>query len=1201
MIQSQIYKKEINRPLNPAVSVTDNRENTIAVEIEEYVFTDEIINGLFNVLNAVRKKSANHNGIWISGYYGSGKSHFLKYLNFCLDPKFCEKALARLCEAVDEFDPLRKPDSKSNVQPAEMRDLANWLKGAKVHTVLFNIGNTIGDNVEYNSTFVKAIWKEFNVFRGYNRFNIPMAQYLEKALDRKDKFEAFKQAIEEEGFDWNEDAEALANTELDLVMEAAKAVAPELSVDVIRTRIAENNPNLSVESFCKEVKDYLKGKDEKYRLIFFIDEVSQFIGGRKELLLQLQQIVTTINEASDGRVWVGCTAQQDLSELLTNCQIQESADDYGKIMGRFEKKVALQGTNTEYITQKRILAKDEDAEVELGKLYESKKDAIAAQFKLPTGFRTYKDKQEFIDFYPFVPYQFQLIMRVFDAFVKLEYVDTEVKGNERSVLKITHKTAQNSAAEEVGKFISFDQFFSSMFEAGLKNAGQKAIRNANEIIKEYDEKDFGQRVLRVLFMLCNLDPVNQKVFPATVDNIVTLLMTNVDENKLALKTKTEKALEFLTAKSVIRVQKTEGMPDVYFFLSEDESEVDRLIKTQKADNNKMAEELRTIFAKHFNAVNNKVTFNGNSFSLGWTILGRNSFTQSNPDLMVEFMIDQTGAIPAQIAFQNEHKKMIVLVCEEYANNKRLANDFYWYCQVQTYLKLGASTEQREKTNKEFAKRAQDLYEKSIVPGFKAILDKSPIICGQNLLSAGMLGSKTGAERYNEALKIHFNQLYSMSSLVCGPEFPKSIDELKLKIKRSIDPNEYLIKPMSEAENAVENKLNRLGRDYELGDLLDDFKQSPYGWNEVATVYVVNELVRRHIRAYRYKGDPNIDRNKIAEVIMKDRASFVITSAQKIDPALIEDFITSWKDIFGKVSSSYSHDSSELFHQCRESEDSLLNKAIANYKTEAMELVLAHASGVAKVLEDAVEVMDKKWHAERDPEKFFKLIIADCAMGKDMVDKCKKAIDFNRGPKATFKEVYDFVVTSKDDFDFLDRKFTEDITFIKGILTDEWPVDSIPAYNKRKNMLAAELDAVRKNLRTQIEAAYTDAFQKLQNFETEKGVTPSILPSIYSQVNPAVTTTNIAKLKLSLNGIDSFVSYWTEKILVKAEPEPEDKGGSGDDQDKPKPTKKVRKISAKSICKTPVTIKTQADVDAYIASVKASLEAQLDNNDEVIIL
>lgn len=1201
MIQSQIYKKEIGRPLNPAVSVTDNRENTIAVEIDEYVFTEEIINGLFNVLNAVRSKTTNHNGIWISGYYGSGKSHFLKYLNFCLDPKFCDKALARLVEAVEEFDPFRKPDSKSTVQPSEMRDLAKWLKEAQVHTVLFNIGNTIGDNVAYNSTFVKAIWKEFNVFRGYNRFNIPMAQYLEKALDRKDKFDDFKSAIDEEGFEWSEDAEALANTELDLVMDAAKKVAPELSVDVIRKRIAENNPNLSVESFCEEVKDYLKDKNDKYRLIFFIDEVSQFIGGRKELLLQLQQIVTTINEVSDGRVWVGCTAQQDLSELLTNCQIQESADDYGKIMGRFEKKVALQGTNTEYITQKRILAKDEDAEVELSKLYEAKKDAIAAQFKLPTGFRTYKDKQEFVDFYPFVPYQFQLIMRVFDAFVKLEYVDTEVKGNERSVLKITHKTAQNSAAEEVGKFISFDQFFSSMFEAGLKNAGQKAIRNANEIIKEYDEKDFGQRVLRVLFMLCNLDPVNQKVFPATVDNIVTLLMTNVDENKLALKTRTEKALEFLVTKSVIRVQKAEGMPDVYFFLSEDESEVDRLIKTQKADNNKMAEELRTIFAKHFNATNNKVTFNGNSFSIGWTILGRNSFTQSNPDLQVEFMIDHTGAVPAQLAFQNEHKKMLVLVCEEYVNNKRLANEFYWYCQVQTYLKLGANTEQREKTNKEFAKRAQELYEKSIIPGFKAILDKAPIICGQNLLSSGILGTKTGADRYNEALKVHFNQLYSMSALVCGPEFPKSVDELKLKIKRSIDPNEYSIKVMSEAENAVENKLTRLGRDYELGDLLDDFKQSPYGWNEVATVYVVNELVRRHIRAYRYKGDPNIDRNKIAEVIMKDRASFVITSAQKINPALIEEFLTSWKDIFGKVGAGYSHDSSELFHQCREADESPLNKLATNYSTEARELSMAHANGVAKVLDDAVEVLRNKWHAERDPEKFFKLIIADKAVGKEMIDNCKKALDFNRNQKDLFKKIYDFVVASKDDFDFLDPKYKDDIDYIKKILDDPWPVDTIPSYNKRRMALAAELDKVRNDIREKIKAAYATAFADLTSFETEKGLAKSILPSIDSQVSPAITTNNIAKLQLSLNNVEHFKSTWIEKILqVAATPAPSSGSGSQTPNPVP-PVTKTRKISTKAICKTPTTIKSQADIDAYIASVKAKLEEQLNNNDEVIIL
>ena len=48
MIQEKIYKKSIDRPLNPAVSVGDNRQNTIDVEIGEYVFTAEIINGLFD-------------------------------------------------------------------------------------------------------------------------------------------------------------------------------------------------------------------------------------------------------------------------------------------------------------------------------------------------------------------------------------------------------------------------------------------------------------------------------------------------------------------------------------------------------------------------------------------------------------------------------------------------------------------------------------------------------------------------------------------------------------------------------------------------------------------------------------------------------------------------------------------------------------------------------------------------------------------------------------------------------------------------------------------------------------------------------------------------------------------------------------------------------------------------------------------------
>ena len=80
---SELYKKPIGRAVNPAVSATKFDPETEKIEIEEYVFTDEIINGLYRILDAIKNnKPYDHVGIWIDGYYGSGKSHFLKYLDY---------------------------------------------------------------------------------------------------------------------------------------------------------------------------------------------------------------------------------------------------------------------------------------------------------------------------------------------------------------------------------------------------------------------------------------------------------------------------------------------------------------------------------------------------------------------------------------------------------------------------------------------------------------------------------------------------------------------------------------------------------------------------------------------------------------------------------------------------------------------------------------------------------------------------------------------------------------------------------------------------------------------------------------------------------------------------------------------------------------------------------------------------------------
>lgn len=1189
MKQAQLYKHDISRPLNPAVSVTDNDEKTIKVEIEEYVFTDEILNGLYRVLNAVRERRVSHTGIWINGYYGSGKSHFLKYLNFCLDNTHKTAALARLMDAVGDFDPLTHPDSKLEPTISDFKGLIDWLSKAEIDTILFNIGDKIGDNTTNRTTFAKALWEEFNAFRGFNKFSIALAQYLEKPLQEKGKLEEFKASLAEDGFDWSSQAETLAITELDYVMEKAAEVA-NFSTDTIRKNIADNAIDATPEKLSLELKSYVANKGDNYRLLFFIDEVSQFIGSRQELLLQFQQIVTTIAKDCSKKVWVGCTAQQDLSEVLDSCQINDTSDQYGKILGRFETRVALQGTNTEYITQQRILDKDEDAVVALGKLYDQKSAALDAQFNLPTGYRKYSSKKDFIDYYPFVPYQFQLIMNVFDAFVALQYVDTEVKGNERSVLKITHKTAQDHGVDEVGSFISFDMMYSSMFEAGLKHDGQRAIKNANTIIATYADRPFGQRVVNLLFMLCNISDKDKLLFPATLDNIVTLMMTEVDQSKLELREKISKVLEYLIENSVVRIESREGVAaDIYCFLTEEESEVNRLIMSQSVNNNAMADALKTIFTKYI-SVSNKESFNGNAFSVALSIMDRYILGQANANLFVEFKMDTIYQNPQTFAFSNDQKKLVYYIADLYQADAKLKNDFYWYCKVLEYLKAYASnaSEQRTKTNNEFRQRAAELLTSSIQPAFNKILDSCPLVSGQQVIQPAVFGTKKSTERYKLAIAEHFKNVYPLAGLIKSAEIPTSPDQLKAKIKREINPEEYgAMNPLTEAEKEIENYLKRRPGDENLADLLSYFDQAPYGWSEIATVYVLNELVRRHMRAYSFKGNQNIDKKIVAENILKERNSYTITTAQSIDPLLVSDFIKAWKNIFNQFGKTYSQDSSELFSQCYSGEDSPLTTMPGIYAKLSGDLKANHATELAKILDGAIDEI-ASWKAERDPEKFFRLIINKSDEGHKMIDLCKEVIAFHENQMSVFNEIYEFAENNKDNFDFITEPADKQIVDeLKAIFTDDRPDQNLPIYKKRRTILQAKLAEIKAKLAQNIKDAYEAVFVELEDFAKQNNVTFD--RNLYkNMVDAKCTTNNFFALQSNAN-VKAFKEQKIKEILNSIPKPP-----TGNE-----PPVKRKYLQASQLYKAQ-TIHNLDEINDYVDSIKKKLIAELDNNDEIIV-
>ena len=1200
-----LYSKPIERPVNPAVSATKFDPETEKIEIDEYVFTDEIINGLFRILDAIKNnKPYDHVGIWIDGYYGSGKSHFLKYLDYCITPSTRERAVSRLLDAVKAIDPL---DEKHNLNfdYDELLSIANWLKRATIDTCIFNLETSYDNSTDKKKAFLHVFWNEFNGKRGFNKFNITLAQNLEKPLAEKGVFEAFKERIAEEGGDWNDPGMAadLIDNELDWVLDIAKELAPTLSVDSIRERIIKRDTNMSIDRFGMELASYLKDKGDDYRLILLADEVSQFINKERDRYLNLQEIITKLSEACDNKVWVACTAQQDLSEIMDDCHIAEEKDKEGKIKGRFEVKVSLKGTQPEVITQKRILDKKEEVKPELAALYNKYKAGFDLQFKLPTSYSSYETQDDFVDYYPFVPYQFKLIMQVFNSFLNLGYVAKEVKGNERSIIKVIHSTAKTNADAELGKFISFDELYNNMFEEGLQARGQKAVDNALRMARTYqtdrpERTRLAVRVANVLFMICNISQTDQLVFPATLDNVTSLLINDMETPRLNIKNEVEKVIEFLCDNNIIRrEQGKNGAPETYAFYSEEEMKVAQLIQSQVVDNNTQAEQLKEIFNRYITALRNKEQYKTRSFSVGLTIKQR-TFLSNNPDVQVEFAMDADYETAEQLALQNSNvNRMVYYVGPQYRDNKRLYNAFYWYCQANRYMATPVTSEDNKKTRDEFEKRANELYDGIIRKEFEKILDTCPIISGLSVIDEAELGQKRGNDRYRVAMHKHLSGIYTKANLVDYPSMPRTTEQLKKAILRNVNPGDYdgMNAVLTDAEHEVEIYLNKQFAEVNVSDVLAKFAKAPYGWDNICTLYIINELVRRHNRDYSYANNPNVETSTVANRIVSESNKFTLRQAKVISPQVIQNFIAAWKEIFGISAVPASTDSTQLFRVCRDIEsDRSLAKFIKGYKE--IELQIA-SYPFCQPIREAIELFES-WLNERDPQKFFNLVIAAKDEAKVLIDKCKEVVQFTHDQLDTYKQLIQFQTDNQYNFPFVPMEMQGAVTDFCKLKDDPWPISGLRGYIKLQRQLSGILDGVRDELREKIKAAYNDMFDYLKQVAEKQHVPESVLSDRETVIRVKTTPNNILVLQNNAN-TDTFYQEQVDKIMSYNPPQPP--GGEKDGKKEPPvtPDKRIRKASLQTKTKLPIT--NAEDIERYLEGLRQQLEKLLVDQDGVMIV
>ena len=294
MVIQNMFVEDINRKINGVVKVDEDENKVLEQELNEYVITRELkrhFADFFNTYAEAFDEPTADTGVWISGFFGSGKSHFLKMLSYLLENK--------------EVNGVR----------------------------------TVERFRKYKTAVLRVFAKVFYNHLGFFGSNLKVAM-LEQYITQQGKMDEFCRLVEEKkGKPWAEVRKAFAFN--GKVIKPALAEALDISEEDANNWFNDKSATeLSVSQLVDDINAYVSTKPANFRLLFMVDEAGQYVGTDTDMLLNLQSLVEKIGSECRGKVWVVCTGQEAIDEI-----IKVRADEFSRIQARFKTRLSLSSSS----------------------------------------------------------------------------------------------------------------------------------------------------------------------------------------------------------------------------------------------------------------------------------------------------------------------------------------------------------------------------------------------------------------------------------------------------------------------------------------------------------------------------------------------------------------------------------------------------------------------------------------------------------------------------------------------------------------------------------------------------------------------------------------------------------------------------------------------------------------------------------------
>lgn len=870
-----MFARKIDRDIKGVVKVGQDDDQNIYQELEEYVVTKELQKHIGEFFSSYKKGitgSTEEIGVWISGFFGSGKSHFLKILSYLIENRSIHDK-----KAISFFD------NKLHDQHI----LSDLKKAGDIHTdvVLFDIdAKSESDSMADKDSIVKVLNKVFNEMQGFCGA-IPWIAEIERKMQQDGSYHAFKSTFKEiSGNEWEEAREDFYYEE-DSIIETLSQTT-QMSEEAARKWFerAEQDYTISIERFSKRVKEYIDAKGENHHVVFLIDEVGQYIGDNSHAMLNLQTIEHELARQCQGQAWMIVTSQEDIDSVLS-----VKGNDFSKIQGRFDTKLSLSSAFVDEVIKKRILTKNEAGKQTLDEVYR-KNSAILQNLltfsEQSAEMKKFTSEKDFIDVYPFIPYQFNLLQKVFTGVRIHGASGKHLAEGERSLLSAFQESAIRFANQEEEKLVPFSSFYETI-EAFLDSSIRSVVIHAsqNTKLKEYDVE-----VLKLLFLIKYVKEV-----PANLENIATLMVDHIKVDKLELKKDIEHSLVRLIKETLIQKNGEE-----YIFLTNDEQDVNREIKNMPIETSEVIQKIgEEIFEgiytdkKYRHAA--KYHFSFNAF------IDDRPVRPPSHDIGIKILTPYADATvdynPSELKMMSMRENNVILKLPQ---DTSYLEEMEEILKIQAYLKLKSGTSVSQAIENIKTRKIREVTERRerITTYLIEALKSAEVFVNAQQMD---IKKKKPVERINESCRFLIKTLYNKLDYIT--DFTDSSKELQSLITSATQltlGDDHANKLALKEVNHYIDRLTSRNQPMTIKSITTYFSKQPFGWLELdTTAQLINLFKAQEIRLQLNSRDLQLEDHQIVNYLTKrdyiDRV--VVKKRERISAVLLKNVRDLSKELF----------------------------------------------------------------------------------------------------------------------------------------------------------------------------------------------------------------------------------------------------------------------------------------------------------------